>query len=76
MRVLAGLGEQGPDHAGDGLHGGRLRDGRLLDGDPDILHSIRALLQAIRDRDPEAADRAMAEHMRMASARLRASVDG
>ncbi|MYS49392.1 FCD domain-containing protein, partial [Streptomyces sp. SID6013] len=35
-----------------------------------------AVLQAIRARDPEAADRAMAEHMRMASARLRASVDG
>ncbi|BET45587.1 MULTISPECIES: FadR/GntR family transcriptional regulator [Streptomyces] len=35
-----------------------------------------AVLQAVRARDPEAADRAMAEHMRMASARLRASVDG
>ncbi|MGQ4441443.1 FadR/GntR family transcriptional regulator [Streptomyces violaceoruber] len=35
-----------------------------------------AVLQAIRARDPEAADRAMAEHMRMAGARLRASVDG
>nr|WP_270891725.1 FCD domain-containing protein [Streptomyces sp. DHE17-7] len=35
-----------------------------------------AVLEAIRARDPEAADRAMAEHMRMASARLRASVDG
>ncbi|GHB45812.1 hypothetical protein GCM10010377_40810 [Streptomyces viridiviolaceus] len=35
-----------------------------------------AVLRAIRARDPEAADRAMAEHMRMASARLRASVDG
>lgn len=32
------------------------------------------ILKAIRDRDPESADRAMAEHMRMASARLRESV--
>lgn len=35
-----------------------------------------AVLRAIRDRDPEAADRAMAAHMRMASARLQASIDG
>ncbi|MGW6144151.1 FadR/GntR family transcriptional regulator [Streptomyces sp. NPDC055140] len=34
-----------------------------------------AVLKAIRDRDPEAADRAMAEHMRMASARLRESMN-
>ncbi|MCR8940764.1 FadR/GntR family transcriptional regulator [Streptomyces bacillaris] len=33
-----------------------------------------AVLRAIRERDPEAADRAMAEHMRMASARLQASI--
>ncbi|MFJ8061048.1 FCD domain-containing protein, partial [Streptomyces sp. NPDC096142] len=33
------------------------------------------VLQAIRARDPEAADRAMAEHMRMASARLRTSME-
>ncbi|MGW3590542.1 FadR/GntR family transcriptional regulator [Streptomyces fungicidicus] len=35
-----------------------------------------AVLKAIRDRDPEAADRAMAAHMRMASTRLQASIDG
>ncbi len=35
-----------------------------------------AVLRAIRARDPEAADRATAEHVRMAGARLRASVDG
>jgi GntR family transcriptional repressor for pyruvate dehydrogenase complex len=34
-----------------------------------------AILQAVRARDPEGADRAMAEHMRMASRRLRESVD-
>ncbi|MEU3660190.1 hypothetical protein AB0E77_10555 [Streptomyces sp. NPDC032940] len=35
-----------------------------------------AVFRAIRDRDQEAADRVMAEHMRMAGARLRVSVDG
>lgn len=34
-----------------------------------------AVLRAIRERDPEAADLAMAEHMRMASARLEASME-
>ncbi|MER6692682.1 FadR/GntR family transcriptional regulator [Streptomyces minutiscleroticus] len=34
-----------------------------------------AVLDAIRARDPEAADRAMAEHMRMANERLRASLE-
>ncbi len=33
-----------------------------------------AVLRAVRARAPEAADRAMAEHMRMASRRLRESV--
>ncbi|MEU6841112.1 FadR/GntR family transcriptional regulator [Streptomyces sp. NPDC046716] len=33
-----------------------------------------AVLEAIRSRDPEAADRAMAEHMRMASERLQTSI--
>ncbi|MEW1718044.1 FadR/GntR family transcriptional regulator [Streptomyces sp. NPDC093109] len=34
-----------------------------------------AVLAAIRDRDPDAANEAMAEHMRMASARLRKSIE-
>jgi GntR family transcriptional regulator, transcriptional repressor for pyruvate dehydrogenase complex len=34
-----------------------------------------AILKAIRDRDPEGADRAMAEHMRMANERLSAAME-
>ncbi|MDT0343559.1 FadR/GntR family transcriptional regulator [Streptomyces litchfieldiae] len=38
------------------------------------LHEHGTILEAIRNRDPEAADRAMAEHMRLASERLQSSL--
>ncbi|MDT0322030.1 FadR/GntR family transcriptional regulator [Streptomyces millisiae] len=39
------------------------------------LHEHGTILEAIRQRDPEAADRAMTEHMRLASVRLQSSLD-